>query len=224
MVIRYNFIHDTVGGVNPDDGASGNLVFGNIFAGPRSGVWIASGPDHTTSNNIFVKAEGPVFGMDDRGVSRKYATNGKLINGVRNINPQQPPWAARFPEMATLLESHPELPLRTKFTRNVVVIQNGEPFVLKMSAENKKNPALFTASDNFVTKEDPGFVDAANGNLALKPGSEVYKKIPGFEPIPFEKIGLFKDNYRRALPSDDLTRRPKGNPMFEKEGEKNFGT
>ncbi len=89
VIIRHNFIHDTVGGVNPDDGASGNLVTGNIFAGPRTGVWIASGPDHTTTNNIFVKAEGPVFGMDDRGIARKYATNPKLINGVLNINPRQ---------------------------------------------------------------------------------------------------------------------------------------
>jgi hypothetical protein len=224
VVIRYNFVHDTVGGVNPDDGASGNTVFGNIFAGSRTGVWIASGPDHTTTNNIFIKSEGPVFGMDDRGLSRKYATNNKLLNGVRDINPQQPPWAVRFPEMVTLLDSHPELPLRTKFTRNVIVIQKGEPFALKMKPENQQNPALFTASDNFVTATDPGFVDLANRNLALKPQSEVFKKIPGFEPIPFEKIGLFKDEYRRVMPGEDVTRRPKGNLMIESQEEKNFGT
>lgn len=224
IIIRHNFIHDTVGGVNPDDGASGNLVTGNIFAGPRTGVWIASGPDHTTTNNIFVKVEGPVFGMDDRGISRKYATNSKLINGVLNINPTQPPWAAQFPEMATLLESHPELPLRTRFTKNLVVIQRGEPFAIKMSKANQQNPALFMQGGNFVTAGDPGFVDVAHDNLALKPDSEVFQKIPGFEPIPFQQIGLFKDEYRPQLPTDDETRRPKANPMFETEEEKNFGT
>ena len=71
-IIRYNFIHDTIGGVNPDDGASGNFVFGNVFKGPRIGVWIASGPDNTIENNIFIKDEGSVFGMDDRGTGRKY--------------------------------------------------------------------------------------------------------------------------------------------------------
>jgi len=55
LVIRYNFIHDTVGGVNPDDGAAGDLIYGNVFAGDRVGVWIASGPDHQIINNIFVK-------------------------------------------------------------------------------------------------------------------------------------------------------------------------
>ena len=224
VVIRYNYVHDTVGGVNPDDGASGNTVFGNIFAGPRTGVWIASGPDHITSNNIFVKDEGPVFGIDDRGISRGYATNKKLLAGVNAINPRTPPWSVAFPEMATLLETHPELPMRTKFTNNVVVIQKGDPFVLKMKKEIKAVPGLFTESGNFVTERDPGFVDVANGNLALKPNSEVFKKIPGFKPIPFEKIGLFKDDYRRTLPADESTRRPKNNPMFEKQAEKNFNT
>jgi len=45
VVIRYNFIHDTICGVNPDDSAADNLVFGNIFTGYRTGVWIASVPD-----------------------------------------------------------------------------------------------------------------------------------------------------------------------------------
>ncbi len=224
VVIRHNYIHDTVGGVNPDDGASGSLIEGNIFAGPRTGVWIASGSDHITTNNIFIKNEGPVFGMDDRGVSRGYAKNPKLLDGVNGIKPQEKPWSKHFPEMATLLESHPELPLRTKFTKNLVVIQSGDPLNLKLNKENKANPALFESSGNFVTATDPGFMDVANGNLGLKSDSEVFSKIPGFKPIPFEKIGLLKDEYRRKLPDSSVTRRPKGNPMFKKEDEKNFGT
>lgn len=224
VVIRHNYIHDTVGGVNPDDGASGSLIYGNIFAGPRTGVWIASGSDHTTTNNIFVKSEGPVFGIDDRGISRGYATNPKLINPVKEIEPTREPWSKRFPEMVNLLESHPELPLRTRFTGNLVVIQKGDPFVLKVKKETKANPVIFEEGNNLVTAADPGFVDVANGNLALKPDSEVFKKIPGFKPIPFEKIGLIKDEYRRELPAADVTKRPKNNPMFQKEDDKNFGT
>ncbi len=224
IIIRHNYIHDTIGGVNPDDGASGMQVYGNVFAGPRTGVWIASGPDHTITNNIFVKSEGPVFGMDDRGESRGYAKNPKLINGVTEINPDKQPWSNRFPEMVTLLSNHPELPQRTKFTGNVVVIQSGDPFVLKMNAKNKANPALFDGSGNFVTSSDPGFVDVANGNLALKPDSEVFTKIPGFKAIPFNKIGIHQDEYRSKLPDDAVTRRPKNNPMFQKENEKHFGT
>jgi hypothetical protein len=223
--IRYNYIHDTVGGVNPDDGASGMTVYGNVFVGPRTGVWIASGPDQNIENNIFVKDEGPVFGMDDRGNGRGYATNPKLIKGVEAIEPTKAPWAKRFPEMVTLLADHPELPLRTRFVRNLIVIPKGEPIALKMSKANQANPKLFFQADNFVTAEDPGFVNAAKGDYALKSGSVVFKKIPGFKAIPFDQIGLKLDAYRRTLPqtvSGELAPGETAPPQPDQI--KNFGT
>ena len=224
VVIRYNFIHDTIGGVNPDDGASGNLVFGNIFAGDRTGVWIASGPDHQIINNIFVKDEGPVFGMDDRGAARGYATNSRLLKAVAEIKPTQPPWSERFPEMTNLLASHPELPLRTKFERNLIVMRTNAPFALKMSKARQADTNLFSAQNNFVTATDPGFVDLAKGNFALKPDAAVFQKIPGFEKIPFEKIGLFTDEFRRALPTEAEVGRHRVADPAKKAGDKNFGT
>ena len=37
------------------------------------------------------------------------------------------------------------------------------------------------------------FVDAANGNFALKPGADT--GIPGFQPIPFAKIGMTRSQH-----------------------------
>ena len=37
---------------------------------------------------------------------------------------------------------------------------------------------------------DPGFVDFGSGNLALKADAPVFSKIPGFEPILFDRMGL----------------------------------
>jgi len=54
--------------------------------------------------------------------------------------------------------------------------------------------------DNFVTEEDPGFVDAANMNFQLRDDSVVYQKIPEFKKIPFENIGLYQDEYRTTRP------------------------
>jgi hypothetical protein len=52
---------------------------------------------------------------------------------------------------------------------------------------------------NFTTtKDDPQFVDAANMNFKLKDDAKVFTEIKGFEPIPFEKIGLLDD--RKAKP------------------------
>lgn len=224
VVIRYNFIHDTIGGVNPDDGAAGNLVFGNVFSGDRVGVWIASGPDHKIINNIFVKDEGPVFGMDDRGAARGYATNSRLIKAVQEIHPTQPPWSERFPEISNLLASHPELPLRTKFERNLIVMRTNDPFALKMSKARQTDTNLFLAQNNFVTAADPAFVDAKKNNFNLRPDSVVFQHIPGFEPIPFDKIGLQQDEYRRELPTAaEIGRNRSGDPGKNK-GDKNFGT
>ena len=222
--IQYNFMHDTLGGVNPDDAASGNFVFGNIFVGPRTGVWIASGPDHTIQNNIFVKDQGPIFGMDDRGASRGYAVNPRMIGRVKEINPTQAPWATRYPQIVNMLENHPELPWRTRVTQNVVVIKKGEPYSIKMNAQNKQNKELFTWENNYVTNQDPGFVDVAKGNFALKPNSIVFKKIPGFQPIPFDKIGLYKDQYRRTLPDPKDIGKDKPIDPFKAAAERNFGT
>jgi len=59
--------------------------------------------------------------------------------------------------------------------------------------------AQFDEKNNFETAEDPGFVDMAKMNFQLKDDSVVYKKVPGFQKIPFKKIGLFKDVFRVEL-------------------------
>jgi hypothetical protein len=56
--------------------------------------------------------------------------------------------------------------------------------------------ATITERDNYRSISDPGFVDMAHENFTLHPTSEVFKKIKGFEPVPFEKMGLYKDKYR----------------------------
>ena len=54
------------------------------------------------------------------------------------------------------------------------------------------NYATIESSGNWVTQKDPGFVDLKNGNLNLKPNAQVFSKIKGFQPIPFDKIGIEK--------------------------------
>jgi hypothetical protein len=40
-----------------------------------------------------------------------------------------------------------------------------------------------------------------NQNFLLRKNARLLKELPSFETIPFEKIGLFKDDYRRTLPA-----------------------
>jgi hypothetical protein len=56
--------------------------------------------------------------------------------------------------------------------------------------------------ENLVLDHDPGFVDAAHGNFQLKADAEVFARLPGFKPIPFQKIGLYADELRPTLPAE----------------------
>jgi hypothetical protein len=63
------------------------------------------------------------------------------------------------------------------------------------------------AGKNFTGEKDPGFVNLAGLDLRLRKDSVVLKELPGFEQIPFEKTGLYVDEYRTKLPSDTETGR-----------------
>jgi hypothetical protein len=56
---------------------------------------------------------------------------------------------------------------------------------------------MVTFQDNLVGA-DPGFVDAAHANYALKPEAPALKL--GFEPLPLAKIGLYADPNRASWP------------------------
>jgi hypothetical protein len=223
-IIRHNFIHNTIGGVNPDDGASGNEVYGNVFAGDRIGVWIASGPDNTIRHNIFIKPAGSVFGIDDRGTSRGYATNPRLINRVKELNPQSEPWLSAHPALATILDNRPDLPWRTKFIGNLIVNPKPAPTELKINAKLKGDTNILEERDNLTVPSDPGFVDMPAANYQLKPDSQVFQKIPGFQPIPFHRIGLQIDEYRRSLPDESVMQRGPQFSPYPKTDDKNYGT
>jgi len=100
----------------------------------------------------------------------------------------KPPYITRYPELAHLFEENPNYPRRNIVQDNLSV-RSGD---------------FGTGSNDvqgtWVTDEDPGFMDAANMNFQLKPDSPVWTKVPGFQRIPFERIGLYTDECRKALP------------------------
>jgi hypothetical protein len=202
-VIRYNYIHDTNGGINPDDGSTGIFAYGNAFAGSSARIWIASGPDNVVLNNIFVKPKGPVYLMDDRGVGRKFAAEPKRLQALDAIRPDQPPWSIRYPGMPAFPTSHPELPMRNKFCGNLVCITQGEPCRLILRKETAANPDILENSGNVVTADDPGFTDAAAGLYTLRKDAAGFQKMPGFPHVDFEKAGLYPDEYRKQLPAGE---------------------
>jgi len=57
------------------------------------------------------------------------------------------------------------------------------------------------APDLKAYPEDPGFVDRKAMNLGLREDAAIHTDLPGFEKIPFAKIGLYTDELRKVLPN-----------------------
>ena len=197
-IVRHNFIHHTPHalGVYLDDGDSGDLIEGNIAFRMAGCVAIGGGHDNLARNNIAIECKKGVM-IDARGVSRGYDKNPTLLKILAAMNPTQPPWCERYPSLAAIMETMTPLPVGSILERNVTV-GSGKPVDLHGSP---KELSVVTVKDNATLPiEDLGFADAAKLDFRMNPNAPVFKKVPGFEPIPFEKIGLYTNELRPSLP------------------------
>ena len=187
--IQYNFFHHignehgTIMAVYHDDGACGMEVTGNVFykAGSRT-VMIGGGNDNVYRNNIFINCP-MAFHLDNRlmgWAKSSLEKDGIFEKRLAAVNYKQPPYSIAYPKLVNYFEDSPGLPKRNYIDNNVFVdvklIHNGSP---EWSYIGKC----------YIACSDPGFVDAGKMNFELKPTSEVFKLLPGFKAIPFDKIG-----------------------------------
>jgi hypothetical protein len=192
-VVQFNYFHNisdihSSSAIYHDDGACGMKVFGNVFykAGSKT-VLIGGGSDNPYVNNIFIDCKRTID-IDDRLQSYDWAmpwiAPGNLFEkNLNDIRYNQPPYSIKYPELAKYWHDNPGLPKRNIVDKNVFV-RIGEVCNNFKRVEFSKN--------NLVVNEDPGFVSEKDQNFKLKSTSEIFIKIPGFKPIPFEEIGIVK--------------------------------
>lgn len=58
------------------------------------------------------------------------------------------------------------------------------------------NAAALQSGPNIGYSSDPGFLDYSNDDLRLRPDAQVYRDMPGFEPVPLELAGNLRDEIR----------------------------
>jgi hypothetical protein len=98
-----------------------------------------------------------------------------------------------------------------EFVKNYENGTRGERFVLE------EVPAGMIKPEPMLSLQRSDFVDPESENFAFRTG---FKPMPGFEPIPFEEIGLVK-NENRPNPPDKATyrrevnQRNAGRPCFD---------
>jgi hypothetical protein len=211
-IVRYNYVHHSpaANAFYMDDGDSGDTIFGNVVYQLSCGPFIGGGHDNIVRNNLVVDCSRAIH-IDARGAARNYnAANKQMVAALTSVDYKNPPWSRRYPEMVKILESHPELPTSNVIENNLMVNcktpmrLGGKPAELQYSMI-RSNVALSAA--------DAGPIDPEKLGFGWKSDSAVYKKLPEFQPIPWEKIGLERDRYRRHLPDrnvgGDSTRTPR---------------
>ena len=202
-VIRYNYFHHIgnwhqqnedlpIGeaGVRLDDAISGVLIQGNVFyhcsAGRAGfgGLQIHGGKDNTVTNNIFA-GNRTAISLSPWKEQRWRNYTAKSLDGM-DVHL----YFARYPELAKLSEDYNVNQIRSN------LVYDCKEFLRRDSGRNKMQ-------DNLVTKEDPGFANAAAGDFSLAKIPQALQQIH-FEAIPFDQIGLYRDPYRSELPTEEV--------------------
>lgn len=153
----------------------------------------------------------------------------RMWKRLEEVPYKEEPWRSKYPKLVTILDSDPLIPSGNRITRNVafggtfLLFIDGAGFEQYEVSDNlivcptlinwqkkiggnrkefkygdKKLMKTLQGFGNIVSDTDPGVVDAEHGDFTLKEESDAWKL--GFKPIPFDKIGLYVDEYRASLP------------------------
>ncbi len=217
-VIRYNYFHHCGNpermnmGIYCDDSSTDVLVFGNLFykMNTKNGVLFTnSGWDLKMKNNIVIdpishtaEISAHYYTWAKNGVVATFGENGLLRRRLtENVNIYQSPYSDRYPELMNYLnpivdgkEWEGMRARRNVLSGNLIVGGPENPLHLAGGEH-----AQCEYVNNYRTDSNSGFVDYQNENFNLQPDSEVFEKIPGFKTLPFDKMGLYTDQYRKEL-------------------------
>ena len=201
-IVRYNFWHNIgspMGHGNAavyfDDGDGGETVLGNVFfrcGNPGRGsfgtVFSHGGHDILAENNIFVECKRALGSSPWNDKRWKSYINAALWQErlLKEVDITKPPYTEHYPRLVGFMEPKKGDKRVSVAVRNLIV----------MGADVKSGNWQVSEEDNLITDKDPGFVDAAKGDFRLRPDSEVFTKLPGFKPVPLEKMGLVTSELR----------------------------
>lgn len=189
VVFRHNYLHHigksgtetSVHGqaaIRFDDAISGMQVYGNVFyrcgKGNFGAIQMNGGRDNLIDNNLFIECK--------LGISGGWRPNNSIWIGLRrgkNFTDfyQNRLYLSRYPKIATMLDST----ATNHLWRNVF-------YKCGTVARSTENMDMF---QNKVFDENPGFVDAKNGDFRIRSDAELFRTMC-FKTIPFDQIGLYE--------------------------------
>lgn len=211
-VLRYNCIYDIGSGefkpdgIYFDDALSGQTAYGNILINvPKAGFMLGGGRELKVYNNLIINAETAIR-YDDR--AREGALFGGWFGGhVNDVDKgmwkylldspyQTPLWTERYPQLSLVHADFNDTdspyfavnPALSVVKNNIIVDRSND---VGRIAESVYRFSTVEYNPTYLITSNPGFVDFRGGDYRLKDDARVLKKLDGFEPIPFEKIGRY---------------------------------
>lgn len=214
-VIRYNYFHhcgnkDRMNmGIYCDDSSADVKVFGNVFykMNTTHGVLFSnSGWNLSFENNIVIEPlastvyiSSHYYTWGQSSILPTFSKDGLLNYRLLNqVNIHESPYSERYPFLYNYLDPIIDgkewegMRTRGNIAFNNVIVGGPREFIYLDHAYSK-----CTSISNRYFEKDPGFVDYASENFLLRKDSEVYKLITDFKEIPFDRIGLYNDMYRK---------------------------
>jgi len=217
--IRYNYIHDVGAegafaiGIYWDDGLSGQKAYGNLVVNTASYAFlIGGGRDCYVYNNVIIESGDSPIHHDAR--MRQYTMNyhnawfSHIPVMCNELKPyiENETWMKAFPEYEGLIMYDNSY---TGDLNDPMLVANPTGAVYNNIAylnipegafdeDNIKNffRYEFDLADYCEIKDNPiiyndfsDFPDWHNGDFSMKENSKAKEKIPGFENIPFDKMG-----------------------------------
>jgi hypothetical protein len=218
--------HVNTMGIYLDDCASGDTLEGNVFYRAGRAIMIGGGRSNPVLNNLIIDCPIGLHidarGMTWKQWNNPADPSWHLEAKAQRLNYTQPPWSDRYPELARIMSDSPREPRYIPIRRNIFV--DCSKHVCNFDANVKKLLDQFDIEDNLVvqtegessgvasareikgfahvagTADDP--IDLGFQNMETRSYSptrdslSLLKELPSFETIPFEKIGLYRDEYR----------------------------
>ncbi len=208
-------------GIYFDDLSRGMYAYGNIVVGNgfnEDGSWTSggrsynahNGGEHCFYNNISIDAGYFAFGGDitywlfDNHWDALFpgileASLDKRTEKYLGRNPTYRDYCEALDEYnraksepGYVVKSSPaERRLRSPWCinyENNVIVRAARPFKIDHGEETAT-----CLETNFITDDDPGFVDFENRDYRFREDAPVYERIPDFVPPPFEKMGPVDD-------------------------------
>jgi len=219
-VIQYNFIHDMSSpfttwelfGVYLDDAVSSATVHGNIFYNLGYATLNLGGRYNIFTNNVIANCYGG-HRADRRGVDITTNIPGHDCNFLEKLNEaaggnyQTGAWAQAYPHVAEIPNNYYQLgdhknPVGSVFSRNIGYdLASSNKWISEGSWGGYGAFDWYAGVEDNLYGSNPRFADEANRDMTLLPSSPAYT-IPGFEPIPFDEIGI--ESGAPAEPADIL--------------------